>query len=124
MDCHLILSRSLMMAGERDRVQRRSRMCRQRILSLVVVQPRGRHVLHARQADGPPLTLPARCFIDHADMDFSGPYYTLDMTNKNPLNGRCFRQPIGAVSPRNLPRGSNPIEPLANRRVEASDVIR
>jgi RHS repeat-associated protein len=41
-----------------------------------------------------------------------GPHYNLYLANKNPNNGKCFWQPIGAST--NLPSGAIPIEPFAN----------
>jgi RHS repeat-associated protein len=43
-----------------------------------------------------------------------GPHYNLYRANKNPNNGRCFWQSIGAVPAGALPRGAIPIEPFAN----------
>ena len=43
-----------------------------------------------------------------------GPHYNLYRANRNPNNGRCFWQSIGAVPARALPRGAIPIEPFAN----------
>ena len=43
-----------------------------------------------------------------------GPHYNLYRANKNPNNGRCFWQSIGAVKPQDLPAGAIPIEPFAS----------
>lgn len=44
----------------------------------------------------------------------AGPHCNLYRANKNPGNGRCFWQPIGAVPPAQLPPGAMPIEPFAS----------
>jgi hypothetical protein len=44
----------------------------------------------------------------------NGPHYNISKANQNPNNCRCFWQPIGAVSPVNLPSGAIPIEPFIN----------
>ncbi|MBR0968506.1 RHS repeat protein [Bradyrhizobium diazoefficiens] len=58
-----------------------------------------------------PLDVPPLGSSQHG---IEGPHHNLYKANQNPKNCRCFWQPIGAVSPSNLPPGAIPIEPFAN----------
>lgn len=44
----------------------------------------------------------------------SGSHYNIYKANQNPNNCQCFWQPVGAVSPADLPPGAIPIEPFAS----------
>ena len=44
----------------------------------------------------------------------AGPHYNIYKANQNQKNCQCFWQPMGAVTPANLPPGSIPIEPFVN----------
>jgi hypothetical protein len=58
-----------------------------------------------------PLDIPPGGTSQHG---IQGPHHNLYKANQNPKNCQCFWQPIGAVSPSDLPSAAIPIEPFAN----------